>query len=147
MYLDISINRYFFYPYPHNPVLFWHFGRLRWKKFSLLVNERPIKYLDTCKHAYVSKVYIILYCLSSRQIRNLKARGMEFMSVPDTYYKQLRENLKHSKVRVEEDMNVLEVSVEMHDKSSLYRNAKSQTLFGNRVGTERVWISQTPTLG
>lgn len=72
---------------------------------------------------------------------------MEFMSVPDTYYKQLRENLKHSKVRVEEDMNVLEVSVEMHDKSSLYRNAKSQTLFGNRVGTERVWISQTPTLG
>lgn len=72
---------------------------------------------------------------------------MEFMSVPDTYYKQLRENLKHSKVRVEEDMNVLEVSVEMYDKSSLYRNAKSQTLFGNRVGTETVWISQTPTLG
>uniref|UniRef100_A0A671UW24 4-hydroxyphenylpyruvate dioxygenase n=1 Tax=Sparus aurata TaxID=8175 RepID=A0A671UW24_SPAAU len=30
-------------------------------------------------------------------IRNLKERGMEFMSVPDTYYNQLRENLKHSK--------------------------------------------------
>ncbi|XP_063050594.1 4-hydroxyphenylpyruvate dioxygenase [Engraulis encrasicolus] len=41
-------------------------------------------------------------------IRNLKARGMEFMSVPETYYQQLREKLKHSKVRVAEDMAILE---------------------------------------
>ncbi|KAL2092156.1 hypothetical protein ACEWY4_011954 [Coilia grayii] len=41
-------------------------------------------------------------------IRNLKARGMEFMSVPDTYYQQLREKLKHSKVRIAEDLAVLE---------------------------------------
>ena len=34
---------------------------------------------------------------------------MEFMSVPDTYYDQLRENLKHSKVQVSEDLNVLQV--------------------------------------
>ncbi|XP_042277822.1 4-hydroxyphenylpyruvate dioxygenase [Thunnus maccoyii] len=41
-------------------------------------------------------------------IRNLKERGMEFMSVPDTYYEQLREKLKHSKVKVTEDLDVLQ---------------------------------------
>uniref|UniRef100_A0AAQ5XHE8 4-hydroxyphenylpyruvate dioxygenase n=1 Tax=Amphiprion ocellaris TaxID=80972 RepID=A0AAQ5XHE8_AMPOC len=41
-------------------------------------------------------------------IRNLKERGMEFMSVPDTYYNQLRENLKNSKVKVLEDVDVLQ---------------------------------------
>ncbi|XP_006640422.3 4-hydroxyphenylpyruvate dioxygenase [Lepisosteus oculatus] len=41
-------------------------------------------------------------------IRNLKERGMDFMSVPDTYYEQLRENLKHSKVKITEDLAVLE---------------------------------------
>ncbi|XP_051525041.1 4-hydroxyphenylpyruvate dioxygenase-like isoform X1 [Myxocyprinus asiaticus] len=41
-------------------------------------------------------------------IRNLKERGMEFMSVPDTYYQQLKENLKHSKVRIVEDISILE---------------------------------------
>lgn len=43
------------------------------------------------------------------QIRNLKERGMEFMSVPDTYYQQLREKLKHSKVKIAEDLSILEV--------------------------------------
>uniref|UniRef100_A0A9J8AZM4 4-hydroxyphenylpyruvate dioxygenase n=1 Tax=Cyprinus carpio carpio TaxID=630221 RepID=A0A9J8AZM4_CYPCA len=33
-------------------------------------------------------------------IRNLKERGMEFMTVPDTYYQQLREKLKSSKQNV-----------------------------------------------
>uniref|UniRef100_A0A672JNX9 4-hydroxyphenylpyruvate dioxygenase n=1 Tax=Salarias fasciatus TaxID=181472 RepID=A0A672JNX9_SALFA len=41
-------------------------------------------------------------------IRNLKERGMEFMAVPDTYYDQLREKLKHSKVKVVEDLDVLQ---------------------------------------
>uniref|UniRef100_A0A8C9Y4A9 4-hydroxyphenylpyruvate dioxygenase n=2 Tax=Sander lucioperca TaxID=283035 RepID=A0A8C9Y4A9_SANLU len=41
-------------------------------------------------------------------IRNLKQRGMEFMSVPDTYYEQLRENLQHSKVQISEDLDVLQ---------------------------------------
>ena len=43
------------------------------------------------------------------QIINLKQRGMEFMCVPDTYYEQLRENLKHSKVQITEDLDVLQV--------------------------------------
>ncbi|KAK9522480.1 hypothetical protein VZT92_018941 [Zoarces viviparus] len=41
-------------------------------------------------------------------IRNLKERGMEFMCVPDTYYHQLRESLKESKVKISEDLDVLQ---------------------------------------
>uniref|UniRef100_A0A667ZTJ5 4-hydroxyphenylpyruvate dioxygenase n=1 Tax=Myripristis murdjan TaxID=586833 RepID=A0A667ZTJ5_9TELE len=41
-------------------------------------------------------------------IRNLKERGMEFMFVPDTYYEQLKEKLKHSKVKISEDLDVLQ---------------------------------------
>uniref|UniRef100_A0A9J7XTT2 4-hydroxyphenylpyruvate dioxygenase n=1 Tax=Cyprinus carpio carpio TaxID=630221 RepID=A0A9J7XTT2_CYPCA len=41
-------------------------------------------------------------------IRNLKERGMEFMTVPDTYYQQLREKLKFSKVKIVEDLSILE---------------------------------------
>ncbi len=43
------------------------------------------------------------------QIRNLKERGMEFMTVPDTYYQQLKEKLKFSKVKIVEDFSILEV--------------------------------------
>ncbi|KAJ8285816.1 hypothetical protein GJAV_G00031240 [Gymnothorax javanicus] len=41
-------------------------------------------------------------------IRNLKGRGMEFMSVPSTYYQQLREKLKFSKVKIKESLDTLE---------------------------------------
>ncbi|XP_072288992.1 4-hydroxyphenylpyruvate dioxygenase [Eucyclogobius newberryi] len=41
-------------------------------------------------------------------IRNLKERGMEFMSIPDTYYQQLKEKLKLSKVKIQEDLDVLQ---------------------------------------
>ncbi|KAG7489483.1 4-hydroxyphenylpyruvate dioxygenase-like [Solea senegalensis] len=41
-------------------------------------------------------------------IRNLKERGMEFMCVPDTYYEQLREQLRHSKVKITENLDTLQ---------------------------------------
>lgn len=41
-------------------------------------------------------------------IRNLKARGMDFLSVPDNYYDTLRKNLKASRVKVTEDLKVLQ---------------------------------------
>lgn len=34
---------------------------------------------------------------------------MEFLHVPSTYYKQLREKLKSAKIRVKENLDVLEV--------------------------------------
>jgi 4-hydroxyphenylpyruvate dioxygenase len=43
------------------------------------------------------------------QISNLKKRGAQFLKVPGTYYETLRENLKQSKVKVTEDMDVLQV--------------------------------------
>ncbi|XP_063171413.1 4-hydroxyphenylpyruvate dioxygenase isoform X2 [Candoia aspera] len=41
-------------------------------------------------------------------ITNLKERGMEFMSVPSTYYQQLRERLKTAKIKVKENIDELE---------------------------------------
>ncbi|GFY66205.1 4-hydroxyphenylpyruvate dioxygenase [Trichonephila inaurata madagascariensis] len=43
-----------------------------------------------------------------KAISNLRARGMEFLSIPDTYYKTLKEKLKTSKVKVTEDMGQLQ---------------------------------------
>ena len=34
---------------------------------------------------------------------------MEFLAVPSTYYKQLREKLKMAKIRVKENIDILEV--------------------------------------
>lgn len=58
-----------------------------------------------------------LYCTSIfppffsplKQIVNLRARGMEFLSAPDTYYDSLRQNLKTAKIKVKEDLNRLQV--------------------------------------
>nr|CAI5862268.1 unnamed protein product [Callosobruchus analis] len=41
-------------------------------------------------------------------VRNLKARGIEFLQVPDTYYDTLRQKLKHSKVKVVEELDLLQ---------------------------------------
>lgn len=41
-------------------------------------------------------------------VQNLRARGVEFLRVPDTYYDQLRENLKSAKITVKEPLEVLQ---------------------------------------
>lgn len=41
-------------------------------------------------------------------IVNLRARGMEFLSAPDTYYDALREKLKTAKIKVKEDLDRLQ---------------------------------------
>ena len=35
----------------------------------------------------------------------MKKRGMQFLKVPDSYYSELRERLRNSKVKIEEDLN------------------------------------------
>ena len=40
-------------------------------------------------------------------VTNLKSRGQKFLTIPKTYYTQLREALKSSKVRIAEDMDVV----------------------------------------
>ena len=41
------------------------------------------------------------------QIKNLRARGLEFLSIPATYYENLREKLSTAKITVAEDLNVV----------------------------------------
>lgn len=42
-----------------------------------------------------------------KSVENMKKRGCEFLTVPDTYYEQLKDNLKNSKVKILEDMETL----------------------------------------
>ena len=39
----------------------------------------------------------------------MKARGLQFLEVPLTYYTTLRERLKKSKIRVTEDMDMVNI--------------------------------------
>nr|XP_026692399.1 4-hydroxyphenylpyruvate dioxygenase [Ciona intestinalis] len=41
-------------------------------------------------------------------IEALRSRGMEFLTIPDTYYVKLKEKLSKSKTKVKEDMDVLQ---------------------------------------
>lgn len=41
-------------------------------------------------------------------ITNLRARGVEFLTIPDAYYDVLRKQLAHSKVQVKEDLKKLQ---------------------------------------
>ncbi|XP_062341095.1 4-hydroxyphenylpyruvate dioxygenase [Osmerus eperlanus] len=53
---------------------------------------------------------------------NLRARGMEFLCAPDTYYDILRQNLKTAKIKVKEDINRLQelkILVDFDDKGYL----------------------------
>merc|ERR1712002_759744 len=43
-----------------------------------------------------------------KSIENLKARGMMFLDIPDSYYKQLRKRLANSPVKVTEDLDKIE---------------------------------------
>ncbi|XP_065178824.1 4-hydroxyphenylpyruvate dioxygenase-like [Sycon ciliatum] len=43
-----------------------------------------------------------------KTITNLRARGLEFLSVPDSYYTQLRERLAQSKVTVTESLDIIQ---------------------------------------
>ncbi|XP_041865187.1 4-hydroxyphenylpyruvate dioxygenase [Melanotaenia boesemani] len=55
-------------------------------------------------------------------IVNLRERGMEFLSAPDTYYKTLREKLKTAKITVKEDLDRLQelkILVDFDDKGYL----------------------------
>lgn len=41
-------------------------------------------------------------------IQNLRARGQEFLNIPDTYYDMLRQRLKQSGLKIKEDIEVLQ---------------------------------------
>lgn len=41
-------------------------------------------------------------------IKNLRARGVEFLTIPDAYYDMLRTRLASSKIQIKEDLNLLQ---------------------------------------
>ena len=41
------------------------------------------------------------------QVTNLRARGLQFLDVPDKYYVNLKERLKQSPVKVKEDIDTV----------------------------------------
>jgi len=43
-----------------------------------------------------------------KSVENLKARGLEFIKSPSSYYVSLKEKLKNSKVKIAEDLEILE---------------------------------------
>ena len=43
-----------------------------------------------------------------KSIENLRYRGTEFLDIPDSYYKQLEKRLAKSKVKVKEDVKLLQ---------------------------------------
>lgn len=52
----------------------------------------------------------------------LRQRGVEFLDIPPAYYKNLRENLKHAKIHVKEDLDEIErlkILVDFDDKGYL----------------------------
>jgi len=40
-------------------------------------------------------------------VSNLRARGTQFLQVPSAYYTDLKERLKHSKVKITEDLSMV----------------------------------------
>lgn len=42
-----------------------------------------------------------------RTVKNLRARGLHFLTIPDTYYELLDTKLKNSKVEIKEDLHIL----------------------------------------
>lgn len=41
-------------------------------------------------------------------MQNLQERGVEFLQVPDSYYDILKEKLRHSKVKIAEELSILQ---------------------------------------
>jgi len=49
----------------------------------------------------------VVYNITHLQVTNLRARGLQFLDVPDKYYSNLKERLKQSPIIVKEDIDVV----------------------------------------
>lgn len=72
---------------------------------SCLIN-REINSKASCLQDQFSNASSFVFV---EQIVNLRARGMEFLAAPDSYYDTLREKLKTAKIQVLEDLDRLQV--------------------------------------
>lgn len=55
-------------------------------------------------------------------VTRMQSRGVEFLTIPDTYYENLKKGLANSEVNVEEDIEILKklkILVDYDDKGYL----------------------------
>ena len=71
--------------------------QLNYKK-STIPLQSPATYLR------LTTIYIRSHDII-KTITNLRARGQEFLNIPDSYYDMLRKRLAHSKVKVDNTIN------------------------------------------
>jgi len=65
------------------------------------------EYVDYYGSAGVQHIALRTFDIIST-IENLRARGMEFLNIPDTYYELLRRRLAKSPVKVKEDLDIIQ---------------------------------------
>lgn len=65
-------------------------------KFHLNLHKPLSNLYIVFQYEYEQALYTSIWDL--KQIVNLRARGMEFLAAPDTYYDSLREKLKTAKI-------------------------------------------------
>lgn len=52
----------------------------------------------------------------------MRARGLDFLSIPDTYYDNLRKNIPHMNFKISEDIDIIQknkILVDYDDKGYL----------------------------
>lgn len=60
-----------------------------------------------------------------RDIEGMRARGLDFLSIPDTYYDNLRKNIPHMNFKIDEDIDLIQknkILVDYDDKGIIYSN-------------------------
>merc|ERR1719419_2004904 len=65
-----------------------------------------------------------------KSITNLRARGQEFLNIPDSYYDMLRKRLANSKVKVKEDLALLQklkILIDYDDNAIFYKSLRSHS--------------------
>lgn len=58
-----------------------------------------------------------------KEIESLRGRGLDFLSIPDTYYDNLRKNIPHMNFKIDEDIDIIQknkILVDYDDKGNIY---------------------------
>ena len=76
------------------------------------MHVNPYALTHTCTYIHISILHILRLTSLPLQITALRARGQEFLTIPNTYYDQLRENLKSAKISVVEPIDVVSCLVD-----------------------------------
>merc|ERR1712108_126121 len=77
------------------------------------------EYVDYYGSAGVQHIAIRSFDIIA-SIENLRARGMEFLNIPDSYYNVLRKRLAKSPVKVKEDIDEIQRLKTLQDRPTVF---------------------------